>query len=1049
MSTEFEKLAKRIALIEKRLGQGVLNNASLENTTVPTYDSAGQLQSYIGLQWDGAHNVTPVSGPTPPTPTAPIVRSVTRMLEIEWDGEWDPAEVDGRPVVAPSDWSRLEVHVHTAVDFTGQSRDTLKGAISSPRGGIIFYAGAQATDYWVRLVARSTSGKYMIGPIAGPFQVGKAEAEDLNIDLDAIGGNKIYRQDAAPTGTDHKIGDLWLDTPENVAYRWEGSSWVAARDQGITQAITDAFNAQSAASQAGIDALAAVGTANTAASTASTAQTTANTAQSTANSKTTTFNQTSQPSTTGRTVGDVWIDTDDSNKRYVWTGAAWTASPIGSTALTLGDLDNLVENPGFELGTIGWSGGFIVADTAQKHLGTMSGRLDSAGAVRDAFGTTIKSVEGVAEKFYMEAWVRANGVASVGVLSIMADSKTPSGANTALTAVNVTPSQIGTTWTKISGTVTTGAADVTFTPRLVLRANIAAGVSVWWDDVVVRRMVTATTIDATARQLGAITTYKQSTAPASGMIAGDFWIDSDDNKIYRYSGSVWELSQDADINTALTNAATAQATADGKVRIFPQTTAPTGLVAGDVGDMWIDTDDGNKTYTWTGSAWQARQYGNSAIEPASLVASNVIATGTVSAALLEAVMVLANVMVAGTPTGEHATVDSTGIRAYVQDEGLPAQVSWFGRDVGVVDPATQVVVGGINETGDLFGRSISTLDADPIFGGTPLSEVLWQYPRGIVARGEYPAIGITGATNTEAALAEIAFDAIPGRGYALYFPPTEYILTSGDKFGLHVRGTFDGSAPSTTSAEFDSWTQGKLTTGWNSMVPYYVYLGTPATEQTWRLLITYGIGTGSTGAKVNLNNIRSFFVRDEGPHLANTAIVHATTGGTTGGGGSTATKKQYIYESGANWQRTWNQAGSVIYDDEMHQGYGDSFNGVRRASAGWTALPSMTGATVDKVEIYMESYWWWNVSGGTLYMGNHGTTSEPASWPGQADTQSISFTARSQGKWMTMPAGWRTVIGNNTMKGISISAPSTAATYYGKFRGQAYGRPRIRITYTK
>ena len=35
--------------------------------------------------------------------------------------------------------------------------------------------------------------------------------------------------------------------------------------------------------------------------------------------------------------------------------------------------------------------------------------------------------------------------------------------------------------------------------------------------------------------------YKQTTAPASGMVSGDIWFDTDDsNKPYRYSGSAWE-----------------------------------------------------------------------------------------------------------------------------------------------------------------------------------------------------------------------------------------------------------------------------------------------------------------------------------------------------------------------------------------------------------------------------------------------------------------------------------------------------------------------------
>jgi len=93
--------------------------------------------------------------------------------------------------------------------------------------------------------------------------------------------------------------------------------------------------------------------------------------------------------------------------------------------------------------------------------------------------------------------------------------------------------------------------------------------------------------------------FYQSSAPSSGMSTGDFWIDSDDNKLYRYNGS-WAEVQDDGIATAITNAATAQSTADGKVTTFIQTSAPTAEGAG---DLWIDSDDGYKMYRWSGSAW--------------------------------------------------------------------------------------------------------------------------------------------------------------------------------------------------------------------------------------------------------------------------------------------------------------------------------------------------------------------------------------------------------------------------------------------------------------
>ena len=114
--------------------------------------------------------------------------------------------------------------------------------------------------------------------------------------------------------------------------------------------------------------------------------------------------------------------------------------------------------------------------------------------------------------------------------------------------------------------------------------------------------ITANTITVDQIQSGVLgnKTYRQAAEPASPS-SGDIWIDSDDgNLMYRYDGSSWVVTQDAEIGDAISAASTAQATADGKVTTFYQIGEPT---AEGIGDLWIDTDDGNKLYRWSGSAW--------------------------------------------------------------------------------------------------------------------------------------------------------------------------------------------------------------------------------------------------------------------------------------------------------------------------------------------------------------------------------------------------------------------------------------------------------------
>lgn len=98
-----------------------------------------------------------------------------------------------------------------------------------------------------------------------------------------------------------------------------------------------------------------------------------------------------------------------------------------------------------------------------------------------------------------------------------------------------------------------------------------------------------------------ITTFYQADAPTA-QTKGDLWIETDaGNKLWRWNGSAWIDVQDDAIQTALTNAGNAQSTADKKIVTFSQTSQP---AATDVGDLWIDTAHGNKLSRWNGTTWE-------------------------------------------------------------------------------------------------------------------------------------------------------------------------------------------------------------------------------------------------------------------------------------------------------------------------------------------------------------------------------------------------------------------------------------------------------------
>ena len=81
--------------------------------------------------------------------------------------------------------------------------------------------------------------------------------------------------------------------------------------------------------------------------------------------------------------------------------------------------------------------------------------------------------------------------------------------------------------------------------------------------------------DAAATADGKVESFYQTTPPLAAS-EGDLWFDTDDgNNQYRYTSGSWIDVQDTGIGQAISDAAGAQATADGKVTTFIGETAPT------------------------------------------------------------------------------------------------------------------------------------------------------------------------------------------------------------------------------------------------------------------------------------------------------------------------------------------------------------------------------------------------------------------------------------------------------------------------------------------
>lgn len=241
-----------------------------------------------------------------------------------------------------------------------------------------------------------------------------------------------------------------------------------------------------------------------------------------------------------------------------------------------------------------------------------------------------------------------------------------------------------------------------------------------------------------------IKTFYQASAPTATEV-GDIWFDTDDGfKQYYWDGTSWLSVQDTAI-AAATSAATAasaaataaQTTADGKNKVFRQTSPPT---ASAIGDLWFDTDDDNRIYRWDGSSWVANSLGNNAlvsisaskltagtIDASVITVSNInagnISTGTLSADRIAAASITGTKIAAGTITASNitaGTITASQIAASTITGSLIAAATITASNIAAnTITASQIAAGTITAT-QISSSYVyaGTINANQINAGT-------------------------------------------------------------------------------------------------------------------------------------------------------------------------------------------------------------------------------------------------------------------------------------------------------------------------------------------
>ena len=187
-------------------------------------------------------------------------------------------------------------------------------------------------------------------------------------------------------------------------------------------------------------------------------------------------------------------------------------------------------------------------------------------------------------------------------------------------------------------------------------------------------------------------------------------------------------------------------------------------------------------------------------------------------------------------------------------------------------------------------------------------------------------------------------------------------------------------------------------------------------------------------------------------------IIGATTGFIANRGVGTSITptgnhtKTYVCSDSGTYDGSNNPIPS--FGKEILQGYNQGTGGSWGTMSAMAIFPSMTadltGATITGMSFTIHNHHWWFNGGGTVEVGYHGNTSMPGTfnlgdWPKVTQHMAVGATstfAIDSSNWANFKSG--------TYRGLSFHAPSSSATYYGRFDGQGYSSPpKITVTYTK
>jgi len=515
---------------------------------------------------------------TPPvTPSTPTVTVRLSVASIGWNG------LDNVGGAMPADFDRLEVHVGTTSTFTPTSANRIN--VISKAGVVAWPVPSYSTTYYARLVAYDTSGNASPASASTSFSAATIGASDLTV---GVAGNRSTVSATAPTSPTPVAGDIWIDTANgNVIKVYDGTNWVLRQDAAISGALQRITTSGSQKTFRSV-----LDWTN---GTASLADNIVIHTPITFGNYMTTLRIKGYNYKAGTTDIDLGVGFRAHSGGLDSTGvtingsfpagvrlAKETATNTVAIILSSNDTSNIFKYPKITIPEV------IIGHTTppDSFLDGWTATVETEATVTGAAYTLLTTPP------------MSNALALASAAQATANGKNVVTYSTAAPTVNDVGSTGDLWWRQsgnqiigqwVSGGGTPGAYVWTATTlrNEVIATLDAAKITTGFLDVANRIQTNALTIgqvNGLQTTLNAkTTTFAQTSIPTS-TAAGDLWVDTDDdNKMYRAAA--------AGVSTI--GAAAWVALPASTTKTFAQTSIPTSVNAG---DLWIDTDDANKTY---------------------------------------------------------------------------------------------------------------------------------------------------------------------------------------------------------------------------------------------------------------------------------------------------------------------------------------------------------------------------------------------------------------------------------------------------------------------